>query len=442
MACNTCSSWLYAISPMERATASSSLFIRDSFVLFFARCRPTVFVCGSDSPSGSSSSSLSRRSYSRQWYNPLRRRNFVQDPEIVRHWVESEQPVASPERFTVASYNILADKNASEHRDLYKKVPSYYMKWDRRKRVICKELIECDPDIICLQEVDKYFDISDNMVKAGYRGSYKRRTGDSIDGCAMFWKADKFQLLEGESIEFKGIGLRDNVAQLSVFKISESESRRLVIGNIHVLYNPSRGDIKLGQIRFLLSRAKILSEKWGNAPVVLAGDFNSTPQSAIYKFLSSSEINIMFYDRRELSGQRSCHPAQVFCNKKEVASTIIFMDRLLKNCWTEEEVILATGNAKCHLVVHPLKLRSSYATVKGSTSTRGFNDEPLSTSYHSKFFGTVDYLWYSDGLVPKSVLDTIPTDILRRTGGLPCKKLGSDHLALVSEFAFSLGTEG
>lgn len=92
------------------------------------------------------------------------------------------------------------------------------MKWGRRKRVICEELIGWNPDIICLQEVDKYFDLSDILAKAGYVGSYKRRTGDSVDGCATFWKADKFKLLEGESIEFKAVGLRDNVAQISVFE--------------------------------------------------------------------------------------------------------------------------------------------------------------------------------------------------------------------------------
>jgi len=32
------------------------------------------------------------------------------------------------------------------------------------------------------------------------------------------------------------------------------------------------------QIRFLSSKAQSLSEKWGNAPVILAGDFNSTPE--------------------------------------------------------------------------------------------------------------------------------------------------------------------
>ncbi|PHU13945.1 Carbon catabolite repressor protein 4 -like protein 3 [Capsicum chinense] len=47
----------------------------------------------------------------------------------------------------------------------------------------------------------------------------KRRTGCSVDGCAMFWKADKFQLLEGESIEFRQYGPQGNVAQLSVFVV-------------------------------------------------------------------------------------------------------------------------------------------------------------------------------------------------------------------------------
>lgn len=49
------------------------------------------------------------------------------------------------------SYNILGDRNAKKHRDLYTLVPSEYMIWDRRKKLICEELIGLDPDIICLQ---------------------------------------------------------------------------------------------------------------------------------------------------------------------------------------------------------------------------------------------------------------------------------------------------
>lgn len=212
------------------------------------------------------------------------------------------------------------------------------------------------------------------------------------------------------------------------------ESRRVVVGNIHVLFRPSRGDVKLGQIRFLISRAQILSERWGFAPVVLVGDFNCTPQSAIYKFLSSSKLNIKLYDRQELSGQKSCHPTQVLGAKREWSS--LLMDRVLKSGWTNEEVKVATGRYDCHLAMHPLKLHSSYASVKSTANTRDSKGEPLATSFHAKFLGTVDYIWYSDGLVPARVLDTLPIDVLEKTGGLPSKQVGSDHLALVSEFAF------
>ncbi|XP_077236651.1 carbon catabolite repressor protein 4 homolog 5-like [Tasmannia lanceolata] len=57
------------------------------------------------------------------------------------------------------------------------------------------------------------------MRNKGYIGSFKRRTGEAMDGCAIFWKENLFCLLEGESIEFKGFGLRDNVAQLFVFEV-------------------------------------------------------------------------------------------------------------------------------------------------------------------------------------------------------------------------------
>ncbi|KAK6921135.1 Endonuclease/exonuclease/phosphatase [Dillenia turbinata] len=189
-------------------------------------------------------------------YNPNRSSSYT---PIQRRWIESENPFPTQERFAVVSYNILGDRNAFKHRDMYPNVPYYRLKWDRRKRVIRDELVGYNADIICLQEVDKYFDLLSIMEESGYAGNYKRRSGDNVDGCAMFWKQDKFQLLEEESIEFKNLGLRDNVAQLSVFEMSKVESRRLlvVVGNIHVLYNPSRGDVKLGQKNLSYQKKKI-----------------------------------------------------------------------------------------------------------------------------------------------------------------------------------------
>ncbi|KAF7136366.1 hypothetical protein RHSIM_Rhsim08G0135000 [Rhododendron simsii] len=83
---------------------------------------------------------------------------------------------------------------------------------------------------------------------------------------------------------------------------SACQSRSLLVGNIHVLFNPKRGDIKLGQIRLFLKKAHELSQEWGNIPVVLAGDFNSMPQSAMYQFLASAELDLQLHDRRNISG--------------------------------------------------------------------------------------------------------------------------------------------
>ncbi|CAM8933933.1 unnamed protein product [Rhodiola kirilowii] len=215
------------------------------------------------------------------------------------------------------------------------------------------------------------------------------------------------------------------------------ETRRILVGNIHVIFRPSRGDVKLGQIRLLSSKAHALSEKWGNVPVVLAGDFNITPNSAIYNFLSTSKLNVMLHDRRELSAQRKCHPDQVLGIKGALRNPLYLIERYFKHTWTESELKTATGDTERGVAMHPLKLRSTYTMLKGSDSTRDSNCEPLATSYHSKFIGTVDYLWYSDGIVPTKVLDTVSIDALRTTGGLPSKEVGSDHLALVAEFAFS-----
>ncbi|RRT72766.1 hypothetical protein GW17_00055185 [Ensete ventricosum] len=316
------------------------------------------------------------------------------------------------------------------------------MNWNSRKRLICHEIRRWNADLLCLQEVDRYEDISICIRGKGYVGGYKGRTGGAKDGCALFWKKERFKLLEVDNIEFRSFGLRNNVAQLFVLEkqmmrnkdeswnmqLSEDDQRRVVVGNIHVLFNPKRGDVKLGQVHRLLLKANALSEKWGGIPVVLAGDFNSTPESAIYEFLSTSKLSIALQGRKKGFRQDKCQ---------------FVLDDLpcLINDWTGGNLTRAIVNSQDSLITHPLHLKSSYASVQRNASTRDSLGEPLATSCHSKFLGTVDYIWYSTGLACTRVLDTLPLDTLRKLGGLPCKDIGSDHLALVAEFKFTGGNE-
>ncbi|KAJ6881886.1 carbon catabolite repressor protein 4 [Populus alba x Populus x berolinensis] len=215
-------------------------------------------------------------------------------------------------------------------------------------------------------------------------------------------------------------------------KTISPKRRSLVVGNIHVLFNPSRGDIKLGQVRIFLEKAYKLSQEWGNIPIIIGGDLNSLPQSAIYQFLTASELEILLHDRRNISGQLERPP-----QKKDLRSQDENVARSLIYRWSDEELRLATGNEELTHLQHELKLYSAYLGVPGSRGLRDNRGEPLATSYHSKFMGTVDYIWHTKGLIPVRVLETLPINILRRSAGLPNEKWGSDHLALVCELAFA-----
>lgn len=242
-----------------------------------------------------------------------------------RYWLHAENPPPiDHERFVIVSYNILADRNVWNHRsELYWHVPPFLLDWDARKRKLVRELGLWSPDIICFQEVDYYEDLNEELQKE-YIGVYTARTGEAHDGCAIFWRKNRFELLEVEHIKFKDHDLRDNVAQLCVLQSTsktlnctevmdkagrtisrscDSKNNRVIVGNIHVLFNPKRGDVKLGQARVLLEKAHAICEKWGNAPLAIAGDFNSTPWSALYEFITSSQLDLAFHDRRNISGQ-------------------------------------------------------------------------------------------------------------------------------------------
>ncbi|XP_024536732.1 carbon catabolite repressor protein 4 homolog 6 [Selaginella moellendorffii] len=491
---------------------------------------------------------------------------FVRQDDT-RRWLHSKaQPSSFRERFMFLSYNILAADNAREHyRELYYHIPMRYVKWDWRKVRLVQEIEYWSPDILCLQEVDRFADLQGELVKRGYAGTFKRRTGTATDGCAIFWREKRFLLLEEESIDFKDYGLRDNIGQICVLRstreaalegdVSSIENQVLVVANTHILFNPKRGDIKLGQVRTLLNTAQELSSSWGGAQVIVAGDFNSTPSSPLYRYISTAELDVSSLDRRSISGQiadgeggyyrnpfskpwiRGHNPSSAGFSRINVETTSVrnedgmtieevatlgiatatvaaqeeedeanaeklpassssepmviktvtdnlvvqksfeaaeeevlktsskevhfeepwdteegtptqekgleddetnSPDRVeLPSGWTVEELVNATGTSSSTKVVHDLKLSSAYSEIEGKAGSRDSQGEPLATTYHKKFKGTVDYIWHTERLRPLRVVDMLSVDVLRHTGGLPSQKWGSDHLALVCEMEFS-----
>ncbi|KAL0312061.1 UNVERIFIED_CONTAM: Carbon catabolite repressor protein 46 [Sesamum radiatum] len=227
---------------------------------------------------------------------PQQFRQRAPKPLDYRDWEYTKPgPPRHCERFTVLSYNILADYLATDHwQKLYFHIPRYIMDWNWRKKNITFELGLWSADILCFQEVDRFQDIEAELKPRGYNGIWKMRTGDPADGCAIFWRASSCTL---------------------------ASSNRVVVCNIHVLFNPKRGDVKLGQ-------------------------------------LDLSELA-----RDQISGQAS-------------------------------------------------------AEIRPS--------RPSSPDFR-----------HSEGLQTAKVLAPIPRHVMQQTRGFPTKKWGSDHIALVSEFAFT-----
>lgn len=257
--------------------------------------------------------------------------HFRPKPLDYRNWEYSTQaPPPNCERFIVLSYNILADYLANSHRSkLYFHIPRHMLEWEWRKKNILFELGLWSADIMCFQEVDRFQEFEEQLKLKGYSGIWKMRTGIPVDGCAIFWRTSRFKLLHEECIEFNKLGLRDNVAQICVLELMNQEcteetaalptsstgSSKVVICNIHVLYNPRRGEIKIGQVRVLLNRAYSVSKLWDDAPVIVCGDFNCTPKSQLYNFISERKLELSGVDRDKVSGQATAEiPSSRPCN--------------------------------------------------------------------------------------------------------------------------------
>jgi CCR4-NOT transcription complex subunit 6 len=300
---------------------------------------------------------------------------------------------------------------------------------------IMREILDAAPDVVCLQEVqaDHYeAHLYAAMSDQGYEGVYKQKTRQSmglagkVDGCALFWRRSKFHLVESYSIEFNELAQRqatqvlglnprseegvaflnrlskDNIAQLVVLELAQptlaSRTNRepinqVCIANTHLYSNKDFPDVKLWQAWQLLQELETFVMSRGtNLPLMICGDFNSTPDTAVYDLLSRQTV----------------HPGH-------------------------PDVNVATGDdvpnvlPDPHNITHSFQLGSCYQTVLG--------DEPIQTNFTVNFKGVLDYIWYShQNLRPLSAAPIPDEPVLTRNGeALPSTEFSSDHLMLISD---------
>ena len=263
-----------------------------------------------------------------------------------RHWIHTDNSVSDgdgkQEGFTVLTYNILCHSFAPS--TAYKYTPAWALDWNYRKTVILDELVNASAEIVCLQEIDgeQFADFFHPQLKQhGYEGCHYSRSrartmshdeAIKVDGCAMFWKADRFNLIETQVIEFNQVALkkldtrtddmfnrvmsRDNISIVAFLELKASGARLMAV-NAHIYWDHRYRDVKLVQIGMLVeemekaveefskwpSRLQV-DEQYNNGksyaydpsikgkdiPLVLCVDLNSTLDSAVYDLLATGEV--------------------------------------------------------------------------------------------------------------------------------------------------------
>ncbi|XP_038668761.1 2',5'-phosphodiesterase 12 [Scyliorhinus canicula] len=221
----------------------------------------------------------------------------------------------------VVSYNILADAYAQtefSRTNLYPYCPPYALEVDYRQNLIKKELGGYNADIICLQEVDKNVftnSLAPALDALGFRGVFRIKEKQH-EGLATFFRDSKYRLISQHDVAFsealasdplhvellEKISANPNVKekvlqrstafQVCVLQSLKDSSKKLCVGNTHLYWHPKGGHIRLVQIAIAFRHLqRVTAEMYPATPLIFCGDFNSTPNSGLYEFVTKGHIS-------------------------------------------------------------------------------------------------------------------------------------------------------
>ncbi|KAI4341292.1 hypothetical protein MLD38_026031 [Melastoma candidum] len=350
--------------------------------------------------------------------------------------------VTSSGIFSVLSYNILSDACATS--ESYTYCPSWALSWPYRRQNLLREIIGYCADIVCLQEVQNdHFEefFSPELEEHGYSGLYKRRTSEvytgnlnTIDGCATFFRKDRFAHVKKYEVEFNKAAqslteallpttqkknalyrlVKDNVALIAVLEAKfgnpvagdvPGKRQLLCVANTHINVSPELKDVKLWQIHTLLKGLEKIAAS-ADIPMLVCGDFHSVPGSSPHSLLAIGKVDPLHPDL-------AVDPLNILRPPGKL---------------THQLPLVSAYSSFARMDVGPVSEQQK-RRVDPTTN------EPLFTHCTRDFIGTPDYIFYTaDSLTVESLLELLDEDILRKDTALPSAEWSSDHIALLAEF--------
>nr|CAD7423791.1 unnamed protein product [Timema monikensis] len=176
--------------------------------------------------------------------------------------------------FRVLSYNVLSQALLEEHIYLYQYHDKIALDWNYRKELLMAEI----------------------------RQARAHRTHGKVDGVAVYYHADMFDLYDYTTVEFFQPGVpvlnRDNVGLVVKLCVRGGmPSQQIVVATTHLLFNSRRHDVKLAQTQLLLTEIERFAFKGVSQhrpkylPVIITGDMNLEPHTGVYQLLTQGRLN-------------------------------------------------------------------------------------------------------------------------------------------------------
>uniref|UniRef100_A0A8C5M2T2 Nocturnin n=1 Tax=Leptobrachium leishanense TaxID=445787 RepID=A0A8C5M2T2_9ANUR len=296
-----------------------------------------------------------------------------------REFVQLQSDIRSP-TFRVMQWNILAQA-LGEGKDNFVKCPMEALKWEERKYLILEEILLYRPDVLCLQEVDHYFDTFQPILSSlGYQCTFLAKPwspcldvehNNGPDGCALFFLQDRFQLVSSAKIRLSARSLKTNqVAIAEILQCSET-GRLLCFAVTHLKARTGWERFRLAQGTDLLRNLDSITQG-AKIPLIVCGDFNAEPTEEVYKRFASSSLNLN----------------------------------------SAYKVLSEDGESE-----------PPYTTWKIRPSGESCN--------------TLDYIWYSQNALQVNSALGLPTEEQIGPNRLPSFSYPSDHLSLVCDLSFN-----
>ncbi|KAG8907569.1 hypothetical protein FRB99_003493 [Tulasnella sp. 403] len=241
---------------------------------------------------------------------------------LQREWVSLGNPSSTEARkptLKIMTWNMLAQTLV--RRELFPN--SDCLKASQRDAMLTGEILAYDPDIACLQEVDRLDKHLPILHAAGYDHTYA--TGPKkLHGCMIIYKAQIFEKVAERIVHYDDVDVnqfldtKQTASEEPSTSVDDGQSRKriastrvtrnialivalarkdgspgCIVATTHAFWHPKYTYERARQLGILLRCVRQMQEQgdFKTWPAYVAGDFNTQPSEAAYSLLTNKPLS-------------------------------------------------------------------------------------------------------------------------------------------------------